>query len=73
MTVIFDDANRRIKIECHFKKYSRVIELTADDSESYEVWKEKLSFELKFNDINENKENADHVSNFRKYLGKSLQ
>jgi len=61
VTVIFDDANRRIKIECHFKKFSRVIELTADDAESYEVWKEKLSFELKFNDINENKENADHI------------
>ena len=62
VTVIFDDVNRRIKIECHFKKFSRVIELMADDSEGYEVWKQKLSFELKFNDINDNKENADHVS-----------
>ena len=62
VTVIFDDHNRRIKIECHFKKFSRVIELTAEENECYEVWKAKLSFELKFNDINDNKENADHVS-----------
>ena len=65
VTVIFDDQNRRIKIECHFKKFSRVIELTGEDDDNYLIWKAKLSFELKFNDINDNKENADHVSTFQ--------
>ena len=67
VTVIFDDQNRRIKIECHFKKFSRVIELTGENDDNYLIWKAKLSFELKFNDINDNKENADHVSTFQMY------
>ena len=60
VTIIFDNELNRIKIECHFKKYSKVIELRAENETSFNIWKEYIQFELQFNDPNQNKENANH-------------
>ena len=60
VTIIFDNELNRIKIECHFKKYSKVIELKAENETSFNIWKQYIQFELQFNDPNQNKENANH-------------
>jgi len=60
VTIIFDNELNRIKIECHFKKYSKVIELRAENETSFNIWRQYIQFELQFNDPNQNKENANH-------------
>ena len=68
VTMIFDNELNRIKIECHFKKYSKVIELRAENETSFNIWREYIQFELQFNDPNQNKENANHhVSHVTEY------
>ena len=74
VTIIFDNELNRIKIECHFKKYSKVIELKAENETSFNIWKQYIQFELQFNDPNQNKENANHhVSHVTDSLVLNLQ
>ena len=60
VTIIFDSELNRIKIECHFKKYSKVFELRGENFETFNIWKQYIQFELQFNDPNQNEENANH-------------
>jgi len=74
VTVIFDEQNRRIKIEIHSKKCTKSIELyvpsepvTEPESEpemdEFNRWKRNIEHELTYSDPNQNKENGPyHVS-----------
>ena len=70
VTVIFDEQNRRIKIEIHSKKCTKSIELYAPsehesepEMDEFNLWKTNIEHELKYSDPNQNKENGPyHVS-----------